>query len=692
MLLIFVLLVSMSALLVTQGLASNISLLISLPLHQASGPRTSWERGLEILPGALQAVNDINNDSTILPGHNLQLIIKDDTEIVQHFIDLVFHQSEIRLDIVGVSGILDPKALSTLLPLVKHKGVLLSAITHKDMPEISDYSSDFLSLPPPSSMVDVVLNFMRIMNWQRIGLVTDSIHTDTYFVSVAEALLQRAKTSDNVTVSPYIELFQMKSAIHEIKKLNTKVVFVSVTPRRAMQLLCLLHEKAMLWPEYAWIFHSFQIKDLLKQQPECDITNATDGIFLIDGQPKLKSNLFQGKLSRFSNHQHLSSLSDSVAFEYNSTGRPQVNSYAALLYDLVWSMAITLYKNSDNQSTLRQTESSSSAVQVLGSYLEPECAWIFNISHVRGLQPVLISAMQFSNSSITVSSFNASILDSAPKDELPLVTVHPPFVYTVLISLLITLTTVFVTVILLLYIYFHREPEVKATSFTLSLLIFVGCYLNLLYLGLLLYTNHMLHSIDVPRDDALCLSLQWLSATGISLPLTLATLLVKMLRIYHIFYSIKMRRLGPHCSDLSLALYVILILTPGILLNLIWAFVDRYQVYFEYKMRDGYIYLEKHCRSKNQILLYGVATVYLLVLIFALAVVAVVTRKVRLQNFKDTKKVNILLFIFCIANSCVTLLLATTTGFEYQALYCQHSPIHWTPVCSDTLYVSSLCA
>ena len=646
MLIIFVLLASMSALLVTQGLAtaSNVSLLISLPLCQTSGPRTSWERGLEILPGALQAVNDINNDSTILPGHNLQLIIKDDTDIVQHFIDLVFHHSEIHLNVAGISGILDPKALSILLPLVQHKGVLLSAITHKDMPKISDYSSDFLSLPPPSSVVDVVLNFMRIMNWQRIGLVTDSIHTDAYFFSVAETLLQRAKTNDNVTVSPYIELFQVKSAIHEIKKLNTRVVFVSVTPRRVMELLCLLHEKGILWPEYAWIFHSFQIKDLLNQQPECDITNVTDGIFLIDGWPKLKSNPFQGKLNTFSNYQYLSSLSDAVAFEYNSTGRPLVNSYAALLYDLVWSMAITL----NNQSTLWQTVGSSSAVQVLGSHLE-QYAWIFNVSHVRGLQSILISTMQYSNSSITVSSFNASILDSAPKDELPLVTVHPPFAYTVLIGLLIALTAVFVTVTLLFYIYFHKEPEVKATSFTLSLLVFVGCYLNLLYLGLLLYTNHTLHSIDIPRDDALCLSLQWLSATGISLPLTLATLLVKMLRIYHIFYSSKLHRLGPHCSDLSLALYVVLILMPGILLNLIWAFVDRYQVYFEYKMRDGYIYLEKHCHSKNQVLLYGVATMYLLVLIFALAVVAVVTRKVRLQNFKDTKKVNILLFIFCVA-------------------------------------------
>ena len=641
----------MSPLLVTQGLASNVSLLISLPLDPTSGPRASWERGLEILPGALQAVNDINNDSTVLSGCNLQLIIKDDTEIVQNFIDLAFHQKD--MNFVGVSGMIDPKALSILLPLVTQTGILLSAITHKDMPEISDYSScAILSLPPPSSVVDVLLSFMRIMNWQRIGLVTDSFHTDTYFFSVAEALLQRAKT-DSITVSQYTELFQVQSGVREIMRLKTRIIFVSVDPRRVMQLLCVLHDhEELLWPHYAWIFHSFSIKDLLEEQPACNITNTIEGVFLIDSRPNLKSDPLQGKLNTFSSNycqlQYLSSMSDSVAFECNSTLRPQVNSYAALLYGLIWSTAIAL-NESHNRSTLWQTESMQSPVrQVLGSCQKCDM-WIFSISHVRELQPVLISTMYYSNFSTKVASFNASTLDGAPKDKLPLVTVHPPFVYTVLTSLLIAFTAIFVTVALVLYIYFYKEPEVKATSFTLSLLVFVGCYLNLLYLSLLLYNNHVLHSIDIPRDNALCLGLQWLSATGISLPLMLATLLVKMLRIYHIFYSTKMRRVGPHCSDLSLAVYVVLLLIPGILLNLIWALVDRYQVYFEYKMQNGYIYLEKHCRSKNQVLLYGVATIYLLILVFALAVVAVITRKVRLQDFKDTKKVNILVFSFCVA-------------------------------------------
>ena len=154
---------------------SNISILITLPLHPTSGPRLSWERGLEILPGALQAVDDINNDSYFLSGHSLKLLVvdsgRDEYEIIQHFFNLTFYQ---EINIVGLGGILYSKAVSTLLPLVKHEGVLLSAITNTDKLDRLDYDGAFLSLPPPSAMASVLLNFIKTRSWKHIGLVSDS--------------------------------------------------------------------------------------------------------------------------------------------------------------------------------------------------------------------------------------------------------------------------------------------------------------------------------------------------------------------------------------------------------------------------------------------------------------------------------------------------------------------------------------
>ena len=239
----FILLAAMSALLVVQ--ASNISMLISLPLHPTSGPRVSWERGLEILPGALLAVNDINNDSTLLPGHTLKPVVinspeSDDIEIVQQFVNLTFYHLYLN-DIVGVTGVLSPKAASILVPLVRHERMLLSAITHTD--QLDNHSGAFLSLPSPSAIISVLLNFMNQMTWQRIAVVTDS--TDAYFFSVAEKLLQVAKKNGSIIISPYIELSHMSSAVQKINQLNTKIVFVSLNTKRAIKLLCIVHERGL---------------------------------------------------------------------------------------------------------------------------------------------------------------------------------------------------------------------------------------------------------------------------------------------------------------------------------------------------------------------------------------------------------------------------------------------------------------
>ena len=644
---------SMSALLLAAQ-ASNIFTLISLPLlDPTSGPRASWERGLEILPGALQAVNDINSDPTLLPGHTLKPIVinsteSDDIEIVQQFVKLLSHHLYLSDTIIGVTGILSPKAVSILVPLVGRERVLLSAITHADQ-LYNLYSGSFLSLPSPSAVVSVLLSFMNQMAWQRIGVITDS--TDLYFFSVAENLLLRAakkNSSFQVVVSPYIELTHMSSAIQGINTLNTKIVFVSLNAERAIQLLCMVHKKGLIWPEYAWIFHSLQVEHLLEQQSSCDdIKDVVNGAIFIDIQPQsdpTHAELISEFAASDYYHQYFSNLSKNE-FKYNATFTSRPNGYARLLYDLVLMMAVALNDSCHQLNDSQCLHQANSEITAKADLLRDQ--WIFSIYHVSELRPLLISTMHYGNNSITTTFFNASMLENAPSGELPIVAQYPPLAYSVILGLQIVLMAVFVTITLVLYICFRKEPEVKATSFALSLIAFVGCYVNLAYLVILFCLNHTLDSINVSRDDSFCVSLPWLSNVGLSLPLMLATLLVRMLRVYHIFNHVKLR-LSLYCSDLALALCVLLILAPGIFINLIWVIIDRYGIYFEYQVQESYVFLWKTCRSNHQFTFVITLCVYLLVLIIAVAAVAIVTRNVRLQHFKDTKKVNFVVFIFSI--------------------------------------------
>ena len=78
----------------------------------------------------------------------------------------------------------------------------------------------FLTLNSPYAVVSVLFSFTERMNWKRIRLITENV--DAYFFSVAELLLQTAN-AENITISPqYIELFHIRSAIHENINHNTK--------------------------------------------------------------------------------------------------------------------------------------------------------------------------------------------------------------------------------------------------------------------------------------------------------------------------------------------------------------------------------------------------------------------------------------------------------------------------------------
>ena len=607
--------------------ARNISLIISLPLH--GEPQTSRGRGFEILPGALVAVSGINENSSVLPGHNLEVIVIDSSrheyEVVQQFIDVTFH--EMKRNIVGLCGFLSPKAISLLLPLVRRKEMLLSAIT--------DFTNQKDRNGVPSATINAALiSFMKRMNWKQIGLIAET--SDVYFFSVAEMLLLRAETND-ISISPFIQMFHVTSAVHEIIDRNTRIIFVSVNIKKAVELICVLFKERLLWPDYVWIFHSYAVEDFLDQQAMCDIQNALDGIIIIDNYfPSVYEykQLISGITFSSYYKQYLSKLS-AVALKYNVTLRE--NRYAKLLYDLVWATAIALNKSCGHQNNACARQVNATAAQEF--YQRHDC--ILKIFIIQNLTSVLISTV-YCNSSVAEVSLDHSVLVNAPTDKVSTPNTDPPLEYTVGVAFQIVLITLFVTLIFILYILFHNEPEIKATSFTLSLLVFAGCYLNLVYLTLLCYSNNSINlEINKVSDDAVCIFLQLLSAPGITLPLMLAILLVKMLRVYHIFHS-GYPRLGRYCSDAALTCYILLILSPDILVNIIWIIVDRY------KIQGGYVHMVKSCSSKHQVVWFGILTVYLLILILALAIVAVITRRVRLQHFKDTKKVNILLFILCL--------------------------------------------
>ena len=215
--------------------------------------------------------------------------------------------------------------------------------------------------------------------------------------------------------------------------------------------------------------------------------------------------------------------------------------------------------------------------------------------------------------------------------------------YTVIFSIEVVIGFVFVTIMLMGYVYFCNEPEVKSTSFMFSLLIFLGCYLNLTFL-LFLLCFHQPVMISEDTLNAICGIFPWISGLGISIALIIAAVLVKLARVYHIFNRVTAKPMGKQSSDIVLAGYVLLILLPMIIILMSWMIADRFKITYQPSSQIGFT--QKQCLSNHLIVWLPLLVLYVVLLFLVLATVAIRTRKIHQKNFKDTKKVN--MFIFCL--------------------------------------------
>ena len=152
-----------------------------------------------------------------------------------------------------------------------------------------------------------------------------------------------------------------------------------------------------------------------------------------------------------------------------------------------------------------------------------------SVTHIQSFNECIIA--QYSNKLILIDE---TFRTRAPSDELGEVYEGGSFVYTLTLGAVICLGFIGTSIMLISFIYFRNEPEIKSTSFSLSLLVFLGCYLTLIYLSLNL---HLHQPSPNEKLSILCFFLHLLSGLGIPGALILATLIIKMLRIYYIYQA-----------------------------------------------------------------------------------------------------------------------------------------------------------
>ena len=145
---------------------------------------SGFDGGLNLIPAAHLAAEEINNSSDILQGFKLKVVDIDseacgrDTIIkglINFYRELVTHDP--RQCIVGAMGFPCSTVTSALAPIIGHQNIGYVTLANSGSPahrNITQYPNLFHTISPSSVHNKVLASLMQRFNWRQIGVVYDS--------------------------------------------------------------------------------------------------------------------------------------------------------------------------------------------------------------------------------------------------------------------------------------------------------------------------------------------------------------------------------------------------------------------------------------------------------------------------------------------------------------------------------------
>ena len=150
-------------------------LVVAIPQIGSDEITVSWERGPEILPGALEAVKGINNEhSGLVQGNKLTLVIADSGLVTSsdylysgNVLEIIANLTVQNVEIIDVAGVLHPNTLGILQSLQLR---IASLIQFNGIPNIPNVVYMTAST---STVIDAFLASMKVISQSRIGIITE---------------------------------------------------------------------------------------------------------------------------------------------------------------------------------------------------------------------------------------------------------------------------------------------------------------------------------------------------------------------------------------------------------------------------------------------------------------------------------------------------------------------------------------
>ena len=638
---------------VVQAEIPALHLLALLPLPETAGlsPRPPpYHRGREELISVAQlAVEKINMRNDILPGYRLELVPANaetcnQSLVTEAPVNFVRHVTSGDLNIVGVVGLVCSTVTQAISPLAGRPGIdLLQISAGATSPVFSskeEYPRLYRMISSSAVYNDAVLALMATFRWRRIGVVQDSILMQ--HITAANDFV--AKVEQRVEfqfvflgdVSPTFPTSPIQSLLPN----RARIVYASVTASEACELLCESYKLQMglrHWLGFVWIFHDLSLEDLINGTEQCtdeEILRAIDGAFLLQYRFELNPNTTLVSGQTYS--EYLMELQHRL-------GRSWQNQHTNSMHDSIWAFALALNNSMpENVSVSTIVERNLRSVNFSGALGriafngDREVVTEVDILHVRGSEAIYAGHYNPLTGNLTVQLSPGRI----PMDDFEDVVLPVPLAFPIVTLVIAAALLVFTTVVLVLFIYYWNKPSIKATSPYLSALILTGCYM--LYIGDLISGAREI--LDPNLFGPMCQAEIWFTATGVQL--IFSTLFMRLLRIYRLFFFV-FETPGKFWSDqVMIAMSLVPVSVTVIVLTLLYI-LDPIPTGYAVPVSEqtsAFPRVTVFCGGNYAIWVAAITFGVNGLTIVAVSVLAILTRKVQIISFKDSKQVNLFVF------------------------------------------------
>ena len=662
----------------------SLPVLVLLPYPD---PRddSGWDRGLELLPAARLAVKEINNNSQILSGYEIQLIERGSDACgtsaiingLTNFAGNALQWEPNATNAIAVIGLACSAVTASISPLAGREGVDLLQMAMSISETFRDkemYRHLWRVLPSSAVFVTTTIALMEKFSWTRVAQVYDG--NGVLFRTTANTFRKEITSNTSYTLlvdyAVGIGSSFFQSALDLIQDTGARIIFASMAMPEAAYLICEAAKRNLIWPGYVWVFYSRTFEEFINNAV-CDLEillPALENVTLLH-IPLQGRDLDDVLVSGHTYREYLDAYNSEVAAlseeyefqQYLSDFTFVNNPFANPMYDEVWSLALAInsslpeleakhlslqdyeYNNIEITDIIEDhLKNVSFAGAVADISFTDNCETVTPVAifHIRNNSTVKIG--EYDGIQNNLSLWNISE-ESIPTDDFVvrynlLNTVYAIYIYTVA-----SLLFVFVTLMLCLMLGLHNTPHVRAMSPFLSLLIFLGCY-QLLFASIFETIHQFIPQLDTTTYTALCFLEYWSSQNGVNL--ITATVLMRLVRIYHVFTHFG--KTGKLWQDRYLFFLILLISCLPDLLIILRIIVNPVQ-YIEgatYLLTENppVKVISTECSSEYKDIFDLITVAYAMLLVFLLLVFAILSRKIGRNNFKDTKKISIFVFSY----------------------------------------------